>query len=87
MADHVGAELLRIRQNRRLTQTDAAAQIGVARTMLSDYERGTVRPGLQQLGRMLDAYEATADERDAVRLAYTDLLADPAHDDLTEAAP
>lgn len=78
---------IRMAPTRGLSQSEAALLAGIARTMLSGYERNRVRPSLETVLAVLDAYGATDEERSIVRDAYTAVLARVApHDDLTEAA-
>lgn len=45
------------RVNANLTQTQAAAQLGVDRTTLQNYERGTTVPKWDVICRMQDLYK------------------------------
>ena len=83
----LGEHLRRMRERRKLDLRSGADRVGVPHTNLSAYENGSRQPGRGVLGRILDGYEATDAERTAARMEWTADLADPAHDDLTEAAP
>lgn len=44
-----------------LTQTKAAAKLGVTQTMVSRWERGDTTPGVKELGRLIKLYELDQD--------------------------
>jgi len=54
----VGAALRAIRESRKLLQREAAARMGISRSMLSMYERGHTQPTVATLERILAALDA-----------------------------
>ena len=51
--------LKELREQAGLIQDEAARSSGVSRTLLSEYERGRKAPGLENLGKLLKAYDAS----------------------------
>lgn len=58
----LAARLRQLRRERRLTQEEAAAGIGVARPTYTGYETGQDPPGRETLKRLADFYGVTLDE-------------------------
>jgi len=58
------ADLKRLREERGLTREQVADRIGTSETSIFRYEKGETRPQPAVVAAMLDAYGATAAERD-----------------------
>ena len=50
-----------LRRERRISQRQAAAALGISQALLSHYENGAREPGLDFVRRACDYYEVTAD--------------------------
>ena len=50
-----------LRRDRRLSQRQAAAALGISQALLSHYENGAREPGLDFVRRACDYYEVSAD--------------------------
>lgn len=61
-AETLGQRLARIRKDRGFTQVELAQKAGTIQAVISDYERGRVRPHAAMLGRLAQALGVTADE-------------------------
>ena len=57
-----GKRLARIRKERGFTQIELAEQTGIIQPVLSDYERGKLRPHPETLIRLAKALHVSADE-------------------------
>ena len=53
--------LAALRRARRISQRQAAAELGISQALLSHYETGAREPGLGFVCRACDYYEVTAD--------------------------
>ena len=53
--------MTRARLNRKLTQIEAAAEIGVTGDTLAKWELGMRRPGLERLTKAARVYKVTVD--------------------------
>jgi transcriptional regulator with XRE-family HTH domain len=53
---NIGKKLKTLRKGRKLTQTDAAEQMGVSRCTVSNYECGRRSPHLSELKRIAEFY-------------------------------
>jgi transcriptional regulator with XRE-family HTH domain len=58
----VGPRLRRVREERRLTLTDAAARTGISKSTLSRLENGQRRPSLELLLPLAQAYRVPLDD-------------------------
>ncbi len=58
----LGQRLARIRKERGFTQVELAQQAGTIQAVISDYERGRIRPHAAMAGRLAQALGVTADE-------------------------
>jgi transcriptional regulator with XRE-family HTH domain len=61
-AETLGERLARIRKERGFTQVELAQKAGTIQAVISDYERGRVRPHATMVGRLAQALGVTADE-------------------------
>lgn len=61
-AETLGQRLARIRKERGFTQVELAQKAGTIQAVISDYERGRVRPHAEMLGQLAQALGVTADE-------------------------
>ena len=50
-----------LRREKRISQRQAAAALGISQALLSHYENGAREPGLDFVRRACDYYEVTAD--------------------------
>ncbi len=66
----VGAALRAIRESRNLLQREAAARMGISRSMLSMYENGHTQPTVATLEKILGAMDANLGTL-AEHLAYS----------------
>lgn len=57
----IGKRLARLRRERGFTQVELAERIGVVQTVISDYERGKLRPHPDILIKLTKALEVSAD--------------------------
>jgi transcriptional regulator with XRE-family HTH domain len=57
-----GARLRAIRTDRGLTQVELAEQVGVIQVIISDYERGVLRPYHDMIARFARTLKVSADE-------------------------
>ena len=57
-----GERLARIRKEKGFTQVELAQKIGTIQVMVSDYERGRLRPHADMLARFAVALDVSADE-------------------------
>jgi transcriptional regulator with XRE-family HTH domain len=55
-----GERLKRARKNANLTQKDVEKQTGIKQTLISRYESGTLEPGIEILGTLIDLYREDA---------------------------
>ncbi len=65
MANHAanfGRLITVLRKQRRLTQVELAAEIGVARSTIAGIERGNYMPGRETLAALADFFHITIDE-------------------------
>ena len=60
-AETLGQRLARLRKERGFTQVELAEKAGTIQAVISDYERGRVRPHPAMLGRLAQALGVTAD--------------------------
>jgi transcriptional regulator with XRE-family HTH domain len=58
----LGRRLAALRKERGLTQTDLAKKLGTAQAVISDYERGKLRPNPEILVRLAKVLDVSADE-------------------------
>jgi transcriptional regulator with XRE-family HTH domain len=58
----LGRRLARLRRLRGLTQIELADQLGVVQPIISDFERGKLRPNPQLLAKLAVALHISADE-------------------------
>lgn len=58
----VGQRLSKLRKARGLTQVDLANTIGIRQVLVSDYERGRLRPNCEMIVRFAMALDVTTDE-------------------------
>ncbi len=61
-AETLGQRLARIRTERGFTQVELAQKASTIQAVISDYERGRVRPHAVMLGQLAQALGVTADE-------------------------
>jgi transcriptional regulator with XRE-family HTH domain len=61
-AETLGQRLARIRKERGFTQVELAQKVGTIQAVISDYERGRVRPHAAIIGQVSQALGVTADE-------------------------
>ncbi len=59
--ENLGQRLARIRKERGFTQVDLAAKAGTIQAVISDYERGRVRPHAAMLAQLAQAMNVSAD--------------------------
>ncbi len=55
------AQLLKLRQDRGLSQREAAQDLGISQALLSHYENGLREPKLELVVRVCDYYGVSAD--------------------------
>ena len=55
--DHFGKAILALRRERRWSQKELARESGLSAAMLSNYEHGVKKPTLDNLGKILDAFD------------------------------
>lgn len=60
--EELGERLARLRRDKGLTQVELAEKIGIIQPVLSDYERGRLRPYAEMVARFAVALEVSADE-------------------------
>lgn len=58
----IGQRVARLRKERGYTQADLANEIGITRELVSDYERGKIRPHYEMIIRFALAFKITTDE-------------------------
>jgi len=58
----ISERIARIRKNRGFTQVELADQMGIIQKLISDYERGRIRPHPEMLARFALALEVSTDE-------------------------
>jgi transcriptional regulator with XRE-family HTH domain len=58
----IGERITAIRRQRGLTQSELADRLGIARVLVSDYERGKVRLYGDMLGKLAVALDVSTDE-------------------------
>jgi len=58
----LGQRLARLRKERGFTQVELADKIGIVQPILSDYERGKLRPHPQMLVQLARALQISVDE-------------------------
>ena len=61
MAESFHKILSRLRKEKKLSQRQAAADLGISQALLSHYENGVREPGLAFLSRVCDYYGVSAD--------------------------
>ena len=61
MSETFHQNLSRLRREKKLSQRQAAAELGVSQALLSHYENGAREPGLAFLARACDYYGVSAD--------------------------
>ncbi len=54
--------ILRLRKERGYTQTELAEKIGIIRELISEYERGKIRPNYDMIIRLAMMLEVSTDE-------------------------
>jgi transcriptional regulator with XRE-family HTH domain len=54
--------IARLRKEKGYTQNDLADKIGIIRELISNYERGRIRPNYEMIIRLAMALEVTTDE-------------------------
>lgn len=57
----IGAKLKTLRKGKRWSQQEAADKLGLTRCTVSNYERGTRQPSLQQLKAIANKYGVALD--------------------------
>ena len=60
--EELGERLARLRRDKGLTQVELADKIGIIQPVLSDYERGRLRPYAEMVARFCVALDVSADE-------------------------
>jgi len=55
--DHFGKAIVALRRERRWSQKELAREAGISAAMLSNYENGVKKPTLDNLGKILDAFD------------------------------
>ena len=60
--ESLGKRLARIRKEKGYTQVELATRMGIAQTLVSDYERDKFRPHAEMIIRFAVALEVSADE-------------------------
>jgi transcriptional regulator with XRE-family HTH domain len=58
----LGLRLARLRNERGFTQVELAEKLGIAQPIVSDYERGRLRPHPDMLSRLAAALQVSADQ-------------------------
>lgn len=61
-AESFGKSLARLRKEKGFTQVELAQKLGSVQVVISDYERGKVRPSADMLIRLAAALDVSADE-------------------------
>jgi transcriptional regulator with XRE-family HTH domain len=67
----LGQRLARLRKERGYTQAELADKMGIIRELVSDYERGKIRPHYEMVIRFALALEVTSDELLGIKPAKT----------------
>jgi transcriptional regulator with XRE-family HTH domain len=62
LAETIGQRIARYRKLRGLTQQQLADRVGIARILVSDYERGRIRLFDEMVGRVAQALGISSDE-------------------------
>lgn len=70
--EEIGERLARIRRDKGLTQVELADKIGIIQPVLSDYERGRLRPYSEMVARFCLALDVSADELLGLKLPRRD---------------
>jgi len=60
--ESLGKRLARLRKQKGHTQIELAHKIGITQVLVSDYERGRIRPHYEMVIRLALALEVTTDE-------------------------
>lgn len=60
-AEHFKEKIKAARLNAGYTQQEVAIALGIPRTTISRLESGTRQPDLENLGKLIDFYEVSAD--------------------------
>ena len=60
--EKLNERLARLRKERGHTQAELAKKIGITRELVSDYERGKIRPHFEMVIRFSFAFKITSDE-------------------------
>ena len=60
--EKLNERLARLRKERGYTQAELAKTIGITRDLVSDYERGKIRPHFEMIIRFSFAFKVTSDE-------------------------
>jgi transcriptional regulator with XRE-family HTH domain len=58
----LGQRIARLRKERGYTQAELSEKVGIIRGLISDYERGKIRPHYEMIIRFAQALEVTTDE-------------------------
>lgn len=58
----IGKRIARLRKERGFSQEALAKKMGIVRILISDYERGRIRPHPEMVARFALAFEVTTDE-------------------------
>lgn len=58
----LGQRLQRLRKGQGYTQVELADKIGIVQNIISEYERGRLRPHAEMIVRLAQALEVTADQ-------------------------
>lgn len=58
----LGERIARLRKERGFTQVELAERMGIIQVLVSDYERGKLRPHPEMVARFAVALDVTADE-------------------------
>ena len=58
----LGHRLSRLRKSKGLTQAELANKIGIRQVLVSDYERGRLRPNYEMIIQFASAFDVTTDE-------------------------
>ena len=61
-SETIGQRIARLRKERGYTQQELAKKMGIVRVLVSDYEKGRIRPHPEMVARFALALGITADE-------------------------
>ncbi len=69
--EKLNQRIARLRKERGLTQVELSKKIGITRELVSDYERGKIRPHYEMIVRFALAFEITTDELLGLKIPKT----------------